>query len=140
MIKIIQQKDFLEGTEGGRRIAVGHRELCNGYDKLNFLHYLLFFTVPGKFCRSSSPSLINVSHILYTICVIVFLNSKTTLSPAIEDDKLGASRYWYACIYLIHLLVGHFCEKSLCFLLCICTLKFCFIVVLCFPFLPYLRL
>ena len=43
------RRDFIEGTEGGRKIAVGHRELCNGYDELNFLHYLLFFTVPGKF-------------------------------------------------------------------------------------------
>ena len=43
--------------------------------------------------------IINVLHILYTICVIVFLNFKTTLSPAIEDDKVGASRYWYACCY-----------------------------------------
>ena len=43
--------------------------------------------------------IINVLHILYTICVIVFLNFKTTLSPAIEDDKVGASRYWYACSY-----------------------------------------
>ena len=43
--------------------------------------------------------IINVLHILYTICVIVFLNFKTTLSPAIEDDKVGASRYWYACTY-----------------------------------------
>ena len=133
MIKIIQQKDFIEGTEGGRKIAVGHRELCNGYDKLNFLHYLLFFTFPGKFCRSSSPSL-NVSNILYTICLIVFLDLKTTLYPAIEDDKLGAFRDWYACIYFIHFLVGHFCEKSRCFLLCICTLKFCFIVFCASPF------
>ena len=65
--------------------------------------------------------------------MIVFLDFKTTESPAIKDDKLGAFRYWYACIYLIHLLVGHFCEKSPCFLLCICTLKFCFIVFFVLP-------
>ena len=31
--------------------------------------------------------------------MIVFLDFKTTESPAIEDDKLGAFRYWYACTY-----------------------------------------
>ena len=93
MIKIIQQKDFIDGIEGGRKIAVSHRELRNGYDKLNLIIcYSLQFQV-----SFADPLLlllmINVLHILYTICVIVFLNFKTTLSPAIEDDKVGASRY-----------------------------------------------
>ena len=71
-------------------------------DIINWIFCIICYSLQFQVSFADSllpPLIINVLHILYTICVIVFLNFKTTLSPAIEDDKVGASRYWYACTY-----------------------------------------